>query len=71
MSWNLYFQNTTEQPISFVIFQENSILDQDSYSAVWHKGTAQKGEKVGPISLPSEISVSVHPKDSGMVGLTN
>jgi len=64
MAYNLHFDNQTDQPISFVLFQENEILDEDSYSVAWYKGTAEKGERKGPIALPNEVSVSVHPEDS-------
>lgn len=59
MSWNIYFNNTTEKPVSFSFYQENSILDQNSYAYVWHNGISEKGEKVGPIVIPSEVFVSV------------
>jgi len=63
MAWNIYCDNQTDQPISFVLFQENEILDEDSYSVVWYKDMVGVGEKKGPIVLPSDISVSVHPED--------
>eukprot|EP00026_Physarum_polycephalum_P019585 Phypoly_transcript_21668.p1 GENE.Phypoly_transcript_21668~~Phypoly_transcript_21668.p1 ORF type:complete len:194 (+),score=38.95 Phypoly_transcript_21668:36-584(+) len=58
--WVVYFHNKTDHPITFVLFQENEILEEHSYSVVWHKATAQKGEKVGPIELPADTFVSIN-----------
>ncbi len=66
MSYNIYVENQTDQSISFVFFQENNILDENSYSVVWEKKTVAKGEKAGPIVLPSDVSVSIHSVDKSM-----
>ena len=63
--WLLYFHNKTERPITFVLFQENEILEEHSYSVVWYKATAKKDEKVGPIELPSDVFVSVNSETPG------
>jgi hypothetical protein len=63
--WLLYFRNKAEHPVTFVLFQENAILEENSHSVVWYKATAHKDEKVGPIELPTDTFVSVNSEKPG------
>jgi len=65
--YELYFHNRSDKTVTFILFHENEILESNSYSVVWYKHTAQKGEKVGPLNLSSEIYVSINSGKPGIL----
>lgn len=67
MVHNIFYQNTTDQPVTFILYLNNEISTEDSYSTVWHKVAAQKGDKLGPIFLSPEMQVTVKPLQKGLL----
>jgi len=59
MSWEVVVHNQTDKPVTFILFQENRTIDQNSFSTVWYKETAHAGHKAGPFLVPDEVKVSV------------